>query len=299
MKYYFNKRLIYTNDHTIYYTDIRKQFKFYTNDSGFQLLKMLLKNIYKMLDLNKKIIIKKKLDFNKMIEEGKKIYVEKQNKNVQKKVGTWSISEYKHLGMLYLYIKIKSFQRFTENWSMIEKANQLNPSIFKDIKSKLNVASIGGGPGFELVAFEKFFNHNKNYKDKNININFYNIDLVDDWEDYYKLNGSNYFFIKGDFFKLELNKKMDYIFFSNTFATYLNNFDGWKSIIKLLDNCEAIFINDRKKNLNNFREYIKKNNYYMISILGNNDHRQIIVTKKNHYLPQKFKLVFPNVPFVN
>lgn len=298
MKYFFNKRLIYTPDKTIYYTDIRKQFDFYTNKTGFKLLKTLLNNITKMLELNKLKIKNKNLNFDKLLAEGKKIYIEKQNKNVQKKVGTWSIDEYKHLGMLHLYIKIKSFQRFTENWSIIEKADQLKPSLFLDIDNNLNVASIGGGPGFELVAFEYYFKHNNKYYDKNIKINFYNIDLVDDWKDYYLLNGGNYYFEKGDFFKLDISKKMDYIFFSNTFATYLNNYNGWKSIIKLLDNCKAIFINDRKKNLNNFKDFIKSNNYYMITILGKYDHRQFIITKKQYQIPEKFNLVFPNVPFV-
>lgn len=301
MEKFFNDRLLYDSkeEKAYYYTDIRKQFKFNTNKTGFKLLKNLLNNINKMLDLNKKKIKEQNLDFNKIIEEGKNIYVQKQNKNVLKKVGTWSISEYKHLGMLHLYMKIKSFQRFTENWTMIEKADQLFPSLFKKISGTLNVASIGGGPGFELVAFEEYFNHNTKYRDKKIKINFFNIDLVDDWEDYYKLNGDNYFFKKGDFFKLDISKKMDYIFLSNTFATYLNNYNGWKSIVKLLNNCKAIFINDRKRNLNNFKEYIKNKKYYMIQILGKKDHRQIIITKNYYNIPNKFILTFPNVPFVD
>lgn len=144
-----------------------------------------------------------------------------------------------------------------------------------------------------------FFKHNAKYSKKKIKINFYNIDLVDNWSEYYLLNGYNYLFKKSDFFKLDINKKMDYIFFSNTFCNYLNNYNGWVSIINLLKNCKAIFINDRKKNLNNFKEFIKKKNYYMISILGKYVHRQIIITKSKYQKPAKYNLVFPNLPFVD
>ena len=224
--------------------------------------------------------------------------IEKHNKNVQKKVGTWSIDEYKHLGMLHLYIKIKSFQRFTENFSIFEKADQLTPSLFKNINNDINVASIGGGPGFELVAFDFYFKHNSKHSDKNLNISFYNIDLVNDWNDYYSLNGNKYFFEQGDFFKLNIKKKMDYIIFSNTFGTYLNNEYGWNNIINLLKTAKAIFINDRNKNLNDFKNKILSNNLYFIEILGKNDHRQVIITKDKYIIPLQFNVIFKNVPYI-
>ena len=302
MKSYFNNRLIYINDNKIiYYTDFYKKYKFYTNLNGFKLLLQVYKYIKKMLKLNINTIKNQNLNEIDILKEGTKIYNNKINLK-QKKLGTWSIEEYKHLGLMYYYIKIKSFQRFTENWSLIEKANKLQPSIFNNLANKqlhINVASIGGGPGFELLAFKYFFNFHKDYN--KINITFYNFDYVNEWEQYYKLLGNEFKFIKGNFFELNnLNKKMDFIFLSNVFATYLNNIEGYKKIIKLLNNCQAIFINDRNKKLNVFKEYLSKYNYYMLEILGSNDHRQVIITKNIYNINlNKIKLIFPDVPFTN
>lgn len=301
MKSYFNNRLIYyTDTNIVYYTDFYKKYKFFTNLNGFKLLLQIYKYIKKMLQLNIKIIKNKNLNKNKILKEGSLIYNNKINLK-QKKLGTWSIEEYKHLGLMYFYIKIKSFQRFTENWSILEKGNKLQPSVFEELKDKsisINVASIGGGPGFELLAFKYFFNFHKNYN--NIKLNFYNFDLVDEWEKYYKLLGDEFNFIKGDFFELtSLNKNMDYIFFSNVFATYLNNINGYNKIINLLKNCKAIFINDRNKNLNVFKEYLSKYNINMIEILGYHDHRQIIITKNKFNINfNNLNFIFPNVPYI-
>lgn len=51
MKYYYDKkRLIFTPEKTINFTDINKKYKFYTNTTGFKLIKQLLNNINKMLN---------------------------------------------------------------------------------------------------------------------------------------------------------------------------------------------------------------------------------------------------------
>ena len=49
-------------------------------------------------------------------------------------------------------MKLKVFQRFCETWSLLERS--CNYGVFKNIPDKLNIVSIGGGPGFECYAFE-------------------------------------------------------------------------------------------------------------------------------------------------
>jgi hypothetical protein len=103
---------------------------------------------------------------SKLISEGKQIYSEKKHLIAgvpgQPKV-TWSQDEYAHPGMQIMYLKLKSFQRFTETWAMLERSARLglfdvhrNQQFQQQTKS-VRVISIGGGPGYELISYERFF----------------------------------------------------------------------------------------------------------------------------------------------
>ena len=41
--------------------------------------------------------------------------------------GTWSDDEYAHPGMQAVYLRLKSFQRFTESWALFERAGASSP----------------------------------------------------------------------------------------------------------------------------------------------------------------------------
>lgn len=108
--------------------------------------------------------------------EGEGIYARKPNK-ITNNV-TWSQEEYAHLGFQHQYLALKSVQRFTETWALLERAHRaglfekiLGSSDVSEEKSitarigkckgkRILVASLGGGPGFELLALEKFLNIN-------------------------------------------------------------------------------------------------------------------------------------------
>ena len=58
-----------------------------------------------------------------------------------------------------LYLRLKSFQRFTESWAIFERAGALGtfdkwlqPTAEGAERPLLRVASLGGGPGYELLA---------------------------------------------------------------------------------------------------------------------------------------------------
>jgi hypothetical protein len=100
-------------------------------------------------------------------------------------LATWSQEEYANLGLQREYLRFKSIQRFTETWALLERASkrglfapQLAASAAaEDLDSDdggggggggggdggghgvepLRVGSVGGGPGFELYAMEKWF----------------------------------------------------------------------------------------------------------------------------------------------
>ena len=92
-----------------------------------------------------------------LLEEGREIYAEKRNMAAQ--AVTWSQQEYKHLGLQFEYLCFKSLQRFTETWALLQRAKEqgLFEVLLKSGKNRARVASIGGGPGFELLAFQRFF----------------------------------------------------------------------------------------------------------------------------------------------
>ena len=72
---------------------------------------------------------------------------------------TWSDEEYGHPGLQHMYLRYKSFQRFTETYALLERAEMR--SLFsgdgaftpKPTGRPLRVASIGGGPGCENSSF--------------------------------------------------------------------------------------------------------------------------------------------------
>lgn len=82
---------------------------------------------------------------------------------------TWSTEEYSHPGLQRMYLRMKSIQRFTEIWSLLERAESLG--VFDDIfnnniggnnnnasmKNVIRIAAVGGGPGYELLATKLFF----------------------------------------------------------------------------------------------------------------------------------------------
>ena len=95
---------------------------------------------------------------DRLREEGEDIYSEKRHLNGPDGV-TWSQTEYGHPGLHRQYLRLKSIQRFTETWALLERAAQTG--IFDGdagvpADRPLRIASVGGGPGYELIAMKVF-----------------------------------------------------------------------------------------------------------------------------------------------
>ena len=72
---------------------------------------------------------------------------------------TWSQEEYGHPGLQRMYLLLKSFQRFTETYATLERAEAaglFDAHKASDEPCKLRFASIGGGPAYELLAIKLF-----------------------------------------------------------------------------------------------------------------------------------------------
>jgi uncharacterized membrane protein YgcG len=99
-----------------------------------------------------------------VVAEGQRIYARKPNMGEHDV--TWSQEEYGHLGLQKEYIRYKSVQRLTEAWACLQRAKraglffELDETPLKENETPsvpLRWASLGGGPGFELLAVKWFF----------------------------------------------------------------------------------------------------------------------------------------------
>jgi hypothetical protein len=63
------------------------------------------------------------------------------------------------VGLQGIYLRLKSVQRFTEAWALFERAASQRGFRHEQLlgQETVRVVSIGGGPGFELLAFDLFF----------------------------------------------------------------------------------------------------------------------------------------------
>jgi len=147
-----------------YFQDRKRQYPFEAGQDGLALLKGLLDANEVILPLSQKRLHETG-DEDALLKEGERLYAEKPTmKRHHGAKGTWSDAEYAHPGLQHVYLRLKSFQRFTESWALFERAASYG--IFDDLivppgsdvadAESVVVCSLGGGPGYELLAFEWF-----------------------------------------------------------------------------------------------------------------------------------------------
>ena len=174
-----------------YYQDRNKKWKFHTNKEGVELLLSMVHANQALLEYNetqiKQTAEAKQIPHERVMQEGRAIYADK---NSMKNEGvTWSIEEYGHLGLQAQYLRLKSFQRFTETWTMLERAERAG--VFRELadsdstRTALHIASIGGGPAYELLAFKQFFQKSHPAH----SLAFCNLDVQEAWRPYSELLG--------------------------------------------------------------------------------------------------------------
>jgi len=90
--------------------------------------------------------------------EGYALYEEKPNlRRRGAEIGTWSDREYGLPGFQWMYLRLKSYQRFTETWAALERC--AHAGLFDDgapLAAAPRVVSLGGGPGYELLTYDYF-----------------------------------------------------------------------------------------------------------------------------------------------
>ena len=149
----------------VYYQDSRKRYKFTAGPKGLELLTRLVRaNEAGPLHVVERLLDKfAPAERDAAVREGEQLYAEKPTLRGEAGV-TWSDAEYAHRGLQRQYLRFKSFQRFTETYSLVERASArglfqraLPPPGPDGAPSRAaRIASIGGGPGYELLALREF-----------------------------------------------------------------------------------------------------------------------------------------------
>mmetsp|Transcript_3770 Transcript_3770/g.8150 ORF Transcript_3770/g.8150 Transcript_3770/m.8150 type:complete len:460 (-) Transcript_3770:209-1588(-) len=97
------------------------------------------------------------------LDEGEALYCDKPTMKLYHGAqGTWSNDEYAHAGLQSIYLRLKSFQRFTESFALFERTAEcgiLDHLLGEPMLQPLRVASLGGGPGYELLALDWFMRY--------------------------------------------------------------------------------------------------------------------------------------------
>ena len=101
---------------TVYFCDRFRRYKFDGDAGGLALLQAMCTKNDVNLGLNAKLFSEDKLEAAQQRAEGYALYEEKPNlrRRDRKQIGTWSDEEYGLAGFQWMYLRLKSFQRFTE-----------------------------------------------------------------------------------------------------------------------------------------------------------------------------------------
>ena len=248
-------------------------------------------------------------DIDEALEKGREIYARKPA--IKNEEVTWSQEEYADLGLLFEYCRYKSIQRVTEAWSTFEKAKKKRLFEFIDRKiavidekrngksdsedsSFMRVASLGGGPGFELLAFKWFieFAFHKQYEaKKHGNIELVSLDLAQSWEKIcLQLSPSmkfNTFNLVKDGEELEEKSggRVDVLLLSYVAKMYANNDECFEWISKKINDrkISIAFVISRDEKMEEFIRGFEKKGVLVTPLMEQTlgkDHRLLALSRR-------------------
>ena len=105
-----------------YFQDRGRKYPFSAGPEALPLLRGLLATNNRVFAINKSIVDATG-DAKATIRHGEALYADKPTMKAHHgALGTWSDEEYAHPGLQSVYLRLKSFQRFTESWALFERA---------------------------------------------------------------------------------------------------------------------------------------------------------------------------------
>jgi hypothetical protein len=295
----------------IYYQDRRKKWGFtLPTSTSYNLLCRMSNFVERLFNLNIELIKRDfpDRDIKLFIKEGEAIYDEKPFKNEKDHI-TWSQNEYDHPGFHRAYIKYKSIQRFTETWELLRRAHNLGilSNIYKNPKPRtIRVASLAGGPGFELYALREFFSRYYPH----LKVECISLDLAESWRPYAEelgLEFDKWDVDDGKGLPKKLKGKIDFAIVSYALHMYMSKpiHFKWLSKAILNDTIPMLFVNSRMKSLKDHIVGMKEKGIDETDLLernkkGQRDNRQIVYHKLDFKIKiptNKLPVMFPNVPY--
>ena len=168
-----------SNQVCTYFQDRRRKWPFYTGERGKVHLSALVAANAALREQNARLL-EVAGEPGSVAAEGERLYVEKPTLRGDQNV-TWSYDEYGHPGLQLYYLKLKSWQRFTETFALLERAGRrgLFDTPLPDGRP-LRVAALGGGPGYELFAAQRYFREVRGIND----VELINTDVQPTWREY-------------------------------------------------------------------------------------------------------------------
>ena len=314
-----------------YFQDRNKRWPFRCDDEGYTLLARLLhaatpvvKAVQAKIDTKCDVTNdpESKARATKIVMEGQNIYARKPNMGEHDV--TWSQSEYGHLGLQKEYIRYKSVQRLTEAWACLQRAyrnglfEDLDDGVCDDKNNKIPLrwATLGGGPGFELLAVKWFFEaHFPRYE-----LDLVSLDLENSWRGAATCLGlrfNTWDVLDGDNLEKAAGGPVDFAIVSYVLKMYMANTQCAKWLGEKLNSqtnaLRLVLVVSRDENLEQASQLIKDPSIGNATIvplmdpsLGRDD-RQLAVCKtgwqrcanvngKESGKKEK-PLTFPNVPY--
>ena len=172
-----------------YFQDRRRKWPFYTGPKGKEHLEVLVA-ANKALRARNRALLEAAGEPDRVAAEGERLYVEKPTLRGEANV-TWSFDEYGHPGLQLYYLKLKSWQRFTETYAMLERAHRRGLFDFPIPTDRpLRVVALGGGPGYELLAAQRFLTREVGIEPSQLAL--LNTDIQPTWQAYSEALGFDF-----------------------------------------------------------------------------------------------------------
>jgi len=293
-----------------YYQDRKREWAFdIPSRVSYTLLCRLSKFVERLFSLNLEIIERDYPEYNvkDFLKAGEDIY--EQKPSLAKSGITWSQNDYDHPGFHRAYIRYKSIQRFTETWALLRRAHNLGIlySVYKDPQPRtIRVASLAGGPGFELYALREFFSRYYPH----LKVECISLDLAGSWRPYAEelgLEFDDWNLDDGKGLTKKLNGKIDFAIISYALHMYLSKpmHIKWVSKAILNGTIPMLFVNSRMDNLTPHISGMKDEGVSETDLIVDDskkgrDNRQIVYHKPDLRIQaptEKFTTMFPNVPY--
>lgn len=301
------RRAVAPNAPHVYFQDRHRRWPFHTGDRGAALLDALFplaRDVIARIDAAIDAACEHDAARSRAaIQRGVDLYARKPS--IRERDVTWSQEEYRELGLQREYARFKSVQRFTETWACLERARAIGAfdAMARRGGGAATCASLGGGPGFELVAFREFFREHY----PTFTLDLISLDVEDSWRA--SAEGLGLRFARWDMRDGDVagacGRQVDFAIASYVFKMYMCEDVVADWLAEELKSIGAVFVINRDENLREGCALMESRGVDVARLLpqdNGRDDRQLIFSRGLELKPSvpteiATHLTFPNVPY--